>query len=283
MRKVLFGILTTISLIFCATPCLAETEGNIFVGSDEADEIMEDIEIILDDVASFNIYREDIKLDNIVRDYICIDVLKTNITSAEEMRECLKDARYIYCLPIHKNGNNYNLMISEGPELRAGAELTEEEIEYVISRIGKWGVPVVGVIDENDAYCKDYRVRMETFLRCYNINNSENFFVGGLTWLSPVTGICFPQDDENMQNGPYYVLMDLVDENAQTADGIADAVLTYDEIKEIAYADQSNGGTGGGISSRAQMITNVIFPGFLIVVIVVVIMVIQKRAEKRGR
>ena len=77
------------------------------------------MEIILEDVKPENITQEDIEfhMDKIIRDYVDIDIFKNNIKTPDEMRAYLKDAKYLYLLPIYKGEDGYTLMISKGSEI----------------------------------------------------------------------------------------------------------------------------------------------------------------------
>lgn len=277
MKKILFLALLSGSLIFGAIPCFAVSEGNVFVGNDESDEILKDMDLILEDVSFLEIGQEDLDMNRIIRDYVDIDIFKENIKSPDEMREYLKNAKYIYSLPVNKENADYCLVISKGPKLRQGAELTEKEKKYVEEREGRWGSPVVGACEnETDPPIIDYNQKMKVFLSCYGIEKSETFFVGGVTTESVVTGICFAEGRDE----PYYVALDKIDSNACTADDIKDAVYTYDEMKEYAIEFGPGLVSGGGIGSAGTpnnpLLTYIIAIAALAVIVAVILIVRKK-------
>lgn len=283
MKKAVIGILILGSMIFGVLPCFAATEGNILVGSDEAEEIMPDIDLILEGVRGFHITQEDIEenMDKAIRDYGDINIFQNNIKTADEMKEFLNDANYGYILPVfNKKDGDYELRISKGRPLREGANLTEEGKEYVRKREGRWCVPAVGAYEvEEDSPLIDYQSSMESFFRCYGIENSETFFVAGQSYISAITAICFTDEGEKEDDGPYYIAMSRVDPNAQTKEEFEDAVFTFDEIKEYAYKDNAGGGGMGGTNSGSVSFWIIIPAATVLAAAVVVVIVVRKRHQ----
>ena len=284
MKKILFTFLILASMIFTAVTCLADTSGNTLVGSNEIDEILPDMEILVEDARIRDIKQEEMDFDNAIRDYIDIDVLKKNIKSADEMRAYLKDARYIYLIPIHRENAEYELIVSKGTAIRADEDLTDDERAYLEKRTDRWSAPGIYVCEsENDPEIPDNKKLMEVFYNCYGIENSETFFVGGITSESVITGVCFVDDPAYEE--PFYVLLDKIEPDAKTAEDIKDAVFTYDEIIKYPPVNSSlataSGNVGVSNSSDAQYLLTVVLPvAGLVAVIAVVVVVYQKRKKK---
>lgn len=293
MRKILLGIFLVGSLILTGAPCMA-AEGNIFVGSAESDEIMTDMNIILQEVSDYGITQENMNLNNIIRVYISLNVPDEEIESADDMMTFLSNKTYVYCLPAYTGTAAYYLTIAQGNEISEEefdeANIPEEERAYLTSLVGKWNVTEVRA-DEHSETPKvtDYLEKMNVFLNCYGLENSETFFFGALTSESLVTAICFTDENE-----PYYVALDNVDLDAQSVDDLDGAVYTYDEMKAFSVMDkseeynESNSGiieeaeiTGGyGTINIPDILITIVLPIIIVVatgVVIVVIIQIRKR------
>lgn len=241
MKRILFFAVIIGSLIFGNVLCFAETERNVFEGSKDIEEVMQNIDIIQEDVSAFDITTEDLLFDRAIKDYISIDVFKEKIQGADEMREYLKDASYVYCVPANvdsgENAGAYYITIANGLEITEPDVLTEDDIEYLEKRIGKWFVSEIAVSEANsNSGITDCQLRMETFFRCYDIKSSETFFIGGAIPESIIMGICFQEGN----NEPYYIALDKIDVNAESEDEIKDAVYTYDELKKYSKENKTN-------------------------------------------
>ena len=256
MKKVLTALLILSSFLFGTSLCFAAPEGNVFVGSDEADEIFEDMDLILEDVG-LDVTQEEIEkhMDKIIREYVGVDILKSNIKSADEMRRTLKDADYIYILPIFTKNADYELFLQRGLPGLEGANLEEDRKEYVERRTGRWCVPTIGACEiDGDPPIPDYQENMDTFLKFYGIENSETFFLRGKKSNSRIMAVCFTEEGEKKDDGPYYVALNKINPAAKTKEEVERAVFTYDEMKEYAKANVPSGGGPGVTEIEAILI-----------------------------
>ena len=293
MKKILFCFILIGSLILGVVPCMAANEGNVLVGSAESDEILTDIDVILKDVESYDITQDSLILENTIKVYTNINVLKQEIKNADEMREFLKEADYVYGLPAYTDSAAYYLTIAMGDEISEEmldkANISEEGRIYLASLVGKWNVTEVRADEHSEnPRIDDYYVKINNFLNCYGLENSEVFFVGGITSKSIVTAICFTDGHE-----PYYVAVDNIDMDAKSIEEIEDTVYTYDEIKEFSIKDDNYtkiesetmpeseyiGNYGAGLY---DIFMHIVLPVIIAAAVVVVIVILVRKHRRKA-
>lgn len=292
MKKIVISFLILTIFVVGTIPCLADTDGNVFEGESESEEIMQDIDIILNDVNFCEITQEDIDFTDIIRAYVSVNLPDINIKNPDEMKEYLKNYDYIYYVPAHKetgeNAGDYYLTIAKGQgitdEKAQELNFTDEQIEEMRRLEGKWNVPAVAlcVNKARDPEITNYWKNMSVFLDLYDIKNSKTFFIGRTITKSSVTGVCFVEG----LNEPYYVALDEIDVNAESVEDIKNSVFTYEEVKEYTwekYYDSAEPGYDGGTNTAVKTENSInwwIYVAAAVVVATVAAALIVKRTKK---
>ena len=293
MKKLITAVLIIGCSLFCFQPCFAAAEGNIYYGSKESEEINGDKDLILQFAGLHDLMPDEIEFNKIIRMYADSILPEKELKSPEEMRKYLTNTEYGYYIPAHKeegiHEGDYYLQIEKGKGISVEegkkVNLTDDQIEDLQNKKGKWHITAITVKEPEDTGWDivDYWERMTIFLDCMGITESETFFLGGMSRLSTVIGVCYTEGLES----PYYVTLDKIDLNAKTADDVKNCIFTYDEISESTwekYFETAETGLDLGgtiVSAESSNAKYWIYAAVAVVIVgVVTVFVIIKRKKK---
>ncbi len=241
MKKIIISLTLIICIVFMGNFCAFGYNGNNRIyGVDTAEQDLKpDYEIFFNEINKYLYDDTDTYLTDEDFDYtkslkIIIDtnIFEDEKATSKSMQKIFENATqnsdYVYYLPIYRNEKTYLYTVGKGLPARDDIDesqiLTNEQIKYLDSIIGRWTVTEGGIIEREF----DYIEALNEMLEYNNIENAKVYVVGGAaSGLTQLAVICCENGDVKFN------IMAGLDENNEIAT-IFDKnykLYSYEEMK----------------------------------------------------